>query len=103
MSYLCVIVQVPQVEVTDSIHTRKQSRVSRRPHDIVHVIGVVLKRVQRLVVLQVREEKEKLNHLFNHISDTLSVTSHFSLKKRSSVIVFWEFLFSLCVVYNWSI
>lgn len=43
--YFCVVVQVPQVQVTDAVHTRKQSRVSGRPHDVIHVVRVVLKRV----------------------------------------------------------
>lgn len=50
--YLSVIVEVPQVQVAHSIHTRKQSGVSRRPHDIINVIRVIFKGVQRLIVLR---------------------------------------------------
>ena len=52
--YLSVVVEVPQVKMAHSIHTRKQRRVSGRPHDVVDVIRVVLERVQRLVVLKER-------------------------------------------------
>lgn len=50
--YLSVIVEVPQVQVAHSIHTCKQRGVSGRPHDIINVIRVVLKGVQRLIVLR---------------------------------------------------
>lgn len=58
--YLRVVVQVPQVEVTDSVHTRKQSWVDGRPHDVIHVIRAVFKRVQRLIVLQERRDTAAL-------------------------------------------
>ena len=51
LGYLSVIVEVPQVQVAHSIHACKQSRVSRRPHDVINVIRVIFKGVQRLVVL----------------------------------------------------
>lgn len=43
--------------MTDSVHASKQSRVSRGPHDIIHVIRVILERVQRLIVLQGGEKQ----------------------------------------------
>lgn len=52
LGYLSVIVEVPQVQVAHSIHTCKQSGVSRGPHDIINVIRVIFKGVQRLIVLR---------------------------------------------------
>lgn len=52
---LCVIVEVPQVDASQSVHTRKEGGMYRRPHDIINIIRVILKRVQRLVILQQRE------------------------------------------------
>lgn len=37
--------------MSHAVHAGEQSRVSGRPHDVVHVVGVVLKRVEGLVVL----------------------------------------------------
>lgn len=50
--YLSVVVEVPQVQMAHSIHACKQSRVSGRPHDIIDVIRVIFKGVERLIVLQ---------------------------------------------------
>lgn len=36
--YLGVTVEVPQVQMAHSVHTSKESRVSWRPHDIIHII-----------------------------------------------------------------
>lgn len=52
LQYLSVVVEVPQVQVSHSVHTSKQGRVGGWPHHVVNVIGVVFKWVQRLVVLQ---------------------------------------------------
>lgn len=52
LGHLSVIVEVPQVQVAHSIHTCKHSGVSRRPHDIINVIRVIFKGVQRLIVLR---------------------------------------------------
>lgn len=52
LRYLSVIVEVPQVQVAHSVHTRKQSGVSRRPHHVINVIRAIFKGVQRLIVLR---------------------------------------------------
>lgn len=52
---LGVIVEVPQVQVAHSVHAGEQSRVGRRPHDIINVIRVVFKGVQRLIALPKEE------------------------------------------------
>ncbi len=57
MFHLCVVVEVPQVDASESVHAGEESGVNRRPHDIIHIIWVVLKRVQRLVILQQREQR----------------------------------------------
>lgn len=54
--YLCVIVEVPEVEMTNSIHTGKQGGVDGRPHDVIDVVRVVLEGVQGLVILQGTEK-----------------------------------------------
>lgn len=56
-THLSVIVEVPQVQAAHAIHGSKHGRVHGRPHDIIHIIGVVFKRVQRLVVLKERRKK----------------------------------------------
>lgn len=47
--------------MTDAVHASEQSRVRGGPHDVVHVVRVIFKRVQRLVVLH-RRKKEKVNY-----------------------------------------
>lgn len=54
--YLSVIVEVPQVQMTNSVHTSKQSGVNGRPHDIIHIIRVIFKGVEGFVVLQMQKE-----------------------------------------------
>lgn len=60
-THLSVIVEVPQVQAAHAIHSSKHGRVHGRPHDIIHIIGVVFKRVQRLVVLKERREKKRIS------------------------------------------
>ena len=50
--HLSVVVEVPQVEVTHSVNAGKQCRMGGGPHDVVHIVRVVLEGVQRLIVLQ---------------------------------------------------
>lgn len=76
MCHLCVIVEVPQVDASESVHTGEESGVHRRPHDIIHIIRVVLERVQRLVTLQQRETHSQptdswMTALWNKCSWTL--------------------------------
>lgn len=66
--YLGLVVEIPQVQVAHTVHAGKQGRVCGRPHDIVHVVRVVLKRVQRLVVLQRERERESANVSIMHPS-----------------------------------
>lgn len=60
--------------MADSVHTSKQSRVSWRPHDVVHIVRVVLKWVQRLVVLQKRYDQ---TYFMNMKPDDVFRLSHF--------------------------
>ena len=59
MTHLCVVVEVPQVEATPPIYRSKHCWMDRRPHYIIHVICVILKRVQWLVVLDRKNDRNK--------------------------------------------
>lgn len=50
-AHLGVIVEVPEVQAPHPVHAGKERGVHGRPHDIVHIVGIVFKGVERLVVL----------------------------------------------------
>lgn len=53
-THLRVVVEVPQVQAAHAVHGGEHGRMHGRPHDIIHIVGIVLKRVQRFVVLEER-------------------------------------------------
>lgn len=55
LAHLGIVVEVPQVQAAHAIHSGEHSGVHRRPHDVVHIVSIVLKGVERPVVL--RREK----------------------------------------------
>lgn len=60
---LGVIIEVPQVQMANSIHTSKEGRVNRRPHHVIHVVRVILERVERLIILQdTKKTAEEQSH-----------------------------------------
>lgn len=71
--YLRVIVEVPQVDASKSVHTGEESGMYRRPHDIINIIGVILKRVQRLVILQQSGKRTVSREIHECQYDVISV------------------------------
>jgi|688.fasta_scaffold1459952_1 hypothetical protein len=49
---LCVLVEVPEVEPARAVHSREEGGMDGRPGHVVHIVTVVLKAVQRLVLLR---------------------------------------------------
>jgi hypothetical protein len=52
---LCVLVEVPEVESARAIHSREEGGMDGRPRHVVHIVTVVLKAVQRLILLHKKE------------------------------------------------
>lgn len=50
-AHLGVIVEVPEVQASHPVHAGKERRMHGGPHDIVHIVCIVFKGVERLVVL----------------------------------------------------
>lgn len=50
-AHLGVIVEVPEVQAPHSVHAGKERGMHGGPHDIVHIVCIVFKGVERLVVL----------------------------------------------------
>lgn len=51
-AYLCVIIEIPQIQPSHAIHTGKQGWVGGWPHNIVNIVWIIFKWVQRLVILK---------------------------------------------------
>ena len=49
---LNVVVEIPEVEASEPVDRREESGVGGRPLHVVHVVAVVLKRVQRAGILK---------------------------------------------------
>lgn len=49
--HLGVVVQVPEVQAPHPVHAGEERGMHWRPHDIVDIVGIVFKGVERLVVL----------------------------------------------------
>ena len=49
---LRVLVEVPEVEPARAVHSREEGGMDGRPGHVVHIVTVVLKAVQRLVLLR---------------------------------------------------
>lgn len=109
MFHLCVIVEVPQVDASESVHTGEESGMNRRPHDIINIIWVVLKRVQRLVILQQREQRTVSREIHEWqcyvisvyeccptlVLQSLTVQSNEAVRKR------WEKSMGPATVWQW--
>lgn len=54
--HLGVIIQVPEIQAAHPVHAGKERGMHWRPHDIVDIVGIVFKGVERLVVLQSKAE-----------------------------------------------
>jgi len=67
--YLGVLVKVPEVQSAHAVHAGKQGRVDGRPLHVVHVVTVVLKRVDVLLVLHITGRKD----LFTLFASIMSV------------------------------
>jgi len=52
---LCVLVEVPEVEPARAVHSREEGGMDGRPRHVVHIVTVVLKAVQRLILLHKKE------------------------------------------------
>lgn len=50
-AHLGVIVEVPEVQAPHPVHAGKERGMHGGPHDIVHIVCIVFKGVERLVVL----------------------------------------------------
>lgn len=50
-AHLGVIVEVPKVQAPHPVHAGKERGMHGGPHDIVHIVCIVFKGVERLVVL----------------------------------------------------
>jgi hypothetical protein len=48
---LCILVEVPEVEPARAVHSREEGGMDGRPGHVVHIVTVVLKAIQRLVLL----------------------------------------------------
>lgn len=57
LTHLGVVVEVPEVQAPHPVHAGEERGVHGRPHDIVDIVGVVFKGVERLVVLWERREQ----------------------------------------------
>lgn len=63
LPHLRVVVQVPQIQTTHAVHGGEERGVHGRPHHVVDVVCVILKRVQRLVLLRgTQNEKKKMKY-----------------------------------------
>lgn len=51
---LCVVVEIPEVQATIPIHSSKERWMHWRPHDIIHIVCIVFKRIEVLVMLSER-------------------------------------------------
>ena len=51
ISHLCVIVEIPEVKATHAVHAGEEGRVDGRPAYVVHIVTVILERVQRTILL----------------------------------------------------
>lgn len=49
--HLGVVIQVPQIQAPHPVHAGEERGMHWRPHDIVDIVGIVFKGVERLVVL----------------------------------------------------
>lgn len=49
--HLGVVIQVPQIQAPHPVHAGEECGMHWRPHDIVDIVGIVFKGVERLVVL----------------------------------------------------
>lgn len=81
--YLCVVVKVPQVKVAHSVHARKQGGVDGGPHDVVNIVRVVLKGVQRLVILQARKGKEPLTSFHRTVTSPEHINTNIHTHSRA--------------------
>lgn len=50
-AHLSVIVEVPEVQAAHPVHAGKERGMHGGPHDIVYIVCIVFKGVERLVVL----------------------------------------------------
>ena len=51
MTDLCLVVEMPEVQTAHDVGTGEESRVGRRPLHVAHVVAVVLKGAQVLLLL----------------------------------------------------
>lgn len=58
-SYFCVLIKVPDVQATHSIHCSEDGRVHWRPHDIKDVVNIVLKGAERFVMLCLQDRHDQ--------------------------------------------
>lgn len=106
---LCVIVEVPQVDASKSVHTSKEGGMYRRPHDIINIIRVILKRVQRLVILQQREKRTvsweihewQCNAMSVHEWSVTLLLQSLTVQSKEEVRKRWEKSTSPVAVWQW--
>lgn len=55
--HLGVIIQVPEIQAAHPVHAGKERGMHWRPHDVVDIVGIVFKGVERLVVLREAERE----------------------------------------------
>ena len=55
-AYLCLVVEVPEVEPAHAVDAGEERGVDGRPLHAVHVVAVVLERVDELLVLRTTKE-----------------------------------------------
>jgi len=55
LSDLCILVEVPEVEAAGAVHGGEEGGMDGRPGHVVHVVTVVLKAVQRLILLRLQK------------------------------------------------
>lgn len=60
-SDLGIVVQVPKVQATHAVHCSKDGWMYRRPHDIVHIVCIVFKGIEGLVMLQQKRKETQMS------------------------------------------
>ena len=52
--YLCVVIEVPQIQATHAVYGGEQCWVDGWPASVIHIVIVVLKRVQGTILLEIQ-------------------------------------------------
>lgn len=67
------LLRIPQIQPTHAIHTGKQGWVSGWPHNIINIVWIIFKWVQRLVILKRKSwfSTVKIWHTFNKYDNIL--------------------------------